>query len=108
MGIADVEMGMSQTRVPEVVARQESADCNTDPQQSSVRVSLKRLWSLGSDDEEHVKRDMSKAWSLRRMNTFTLSEISAAEATELMQMTVYKSLYEEIRPYLPFLLWYDL
>ena len=66
---------------------------------TSVRKVLLRLLSSGSDDQENrggvVQREPSARSVIRRSNTFTLSNMSAAEVTTLMQDTIYKESFME-------------
>jgi hypothetical protein len=103
--MTDVEEKGESTRAPSVAVRQSSTASNEG---NGVRSSLKRLLSLGSDEENKgsIQKSPSTRSVMRRTNTFTLKDMSAAEVTNLMQDTIYKESYTQmLRPYLPLILW---
>lgn len=73
----------------------------------SVKMAMRRLLSNASSADEEKKtadinREPSARSVVRRTNTFTLSNMSAAEVTTLMQDTIYKeSFWEKLKSKVP-------
>lgn len=100
---SDLEDKIETIREP--VAAQVSSD---DQERGSIRQTIQRFISSGGDDDGkgELQKLQSERSVVRRTNTFTLSQMSAAEVTDLMQNTIFKESYVQmLKPYVPLILW---
>mmetsp|Transcript_21133 Transcript_21133/g.39436 ORF Transcript_21133/g.39436 Transcript_21133/m.39436 type:complete len:1004 (-) Transcript_21133:224-3235(-) len=103
----DVELkGDAVVRTASVVDEVSSSDKENNG--GGVTKVLKRILSTASDepDKTTITKTPSARAVLRRSNTFNLSNVSAAEVTNLMDKTVNKKTFVQIlTPFIPIILW---
>lgn len=106
-GVKDDESIRSASQVDECEIDKNSGIRKDIKGSGSFSTALNRMISSVQDEEIiHVRREPSARSVMRRSNTFNLSNMSAAEVTNLMDKTIYKkTLSQTLKPYLPIILW---